>query len=127
MIYAPPSTRIEDVSVPPGMTDSTTPATAVTLYWRPGCAFCAILRRRLRRAGIALDEHDIWSDPVAAAFVRSVAGGNETVPTVVVDGVALVNPSSREVLARLGVERPAPTGLRALVRQVVRDRSRSGP
>lgn len=109
------------------MTDPTAPASAVTLYWRPGCAFCAILRHRLRRAGVALDEHDIWSDPAAAAFVRSVTGGNETVPTVVVDGVALVNPSGREVLARLGVERPGPTGLRALVRRLARNRSRSGP
>jgi hypothetical protein len=37
----------------------------------------------------------------------------------VVDGIALVNPSGREVLARLGVERPDPTGLRALVRRLV--------
>lgn len=109
------------------MTDPTATATAVTFYWRPGCAFCAILRHRLQRAGIALDEHNIWSDPDAAAFVRSVARGNETVPTVVVDGVALVNPSGREVLARLGVERPAPTGVRALVRRLVRDRSPSAP
>jgi glutaredoxin-like protein len=101
------------------MTDTTAPATAVTLYWRPGCAFCSILRHRLHRAGIAAEEHDIWSDPAAAAFVRSVARGNETVPTVVVDGIALVNPSGREVLARLGLERPAPTGLRALVRRLV--------
>lgn len=101
------------------MTDTTAPATAVTLYWRPGCAFCSILRHRLHRAGIAVEEHDIWSDPAAAAFVRSVARGNETVPTVVVDGIALVNPSGREVLARLGVERPDPTGLRAFVRRLV--------
>lgn len=101
------------------MTDRAPSDTSVTLYWRPGCAFCSILRHRLHRAGVALDERNIWSDPEAAAFVRSVARGNETVPTVVVDGVALVNPSGREVLARLGVERPAPTGLRALVRRLV--------
>jgi glutaredoxin-like protein len=105
------------------MTDTTAPA--VTLYWRPGCAFCSTLRHRLHRAGVALDEHNIWSDPAAAAFVRSVARGNETVPTVVVDGVALVNPSGREVLARLGLDRPAPSGLRALVRRLVGDHSTS--
>lgn len=104
------------------MTDTTAPATAVTLYWRPGCAFCSILRHRLHRTGVDLDERNIWSDPAAAAFVRSVAAGNETVPTVVVDGVALVNPSSRQVLARLGVDRPSPTGLRALARRLVRKR-----
>jgi mycoredoxin len=33
--------------------------------------------------------------------VRSHARGNETVPTVVIDGVGLVNPSAREVTAFL--------------------------
>jgi mycoredoxin len=78
----------------------------VVFYWRPGCGFCLMLRRRLRRAGVTLEERNIWEDPEAAAFVRSVAGGNETVPTVVVEGRALVNPSARTVLDRLGVERP---------------------
>jgi hypothetical protein len=50
---------------------------------------------------VALDERNIWEDPDAAAFVRSVARGNETVPTVVVRGSALVNPPAAEVLARL--------------------------
>jgi mycoredoxin len=77
----------------------------VVFYWRPGCAFCWLLRRNLRRAGVALDEHNIWEDPDAAAFVRSVAGGNETVPTVVVRGSALVNPPVSAVLARLGEPR----------------------
>ena len=31
-------------------------------------------------------EVNIWKDPAAAAFVRSVADGNETVPTVTVAG-----------------------------------------
>jgi hypothetical protein len=43
----------------------------------------------------------------------------------VVDGIALVNPSGREVLARLGRERPAPTGLRGFVRRLVGDHSTS--
>lgn len=70
-----------------------------TLYWRPGCIFCALLRRRLRKMGVATNEVNIWDDPEAAATVRSFAGGNETVPTVVYNGVGLVNPSAKEVLA----------------------------
>ena len=73
----------------------------VVFYWRPGCGFCAMLRRGLEGAGVTLDERNIWQDPEAAAFVRSVARGNETVPTVVVGDVALVNPSPAEVLALL--------------------------
>jgi glutaredoxin len=75
----------------------TAPADAVHLYWRPGCPFCTMLRRGLDRRGIVTVDHDIWSDPAAAAVVRSHARGNETVPTVVVGEVGLVNPSAREV------------------------------
>lgn len=73
----------------------------VTFFWRPGCGFCTRLRSGLERAGVALDERNIWEDPDAAAFVRSVARGNETVPTVVVRGSALVNPAAAEVIALL--------------------------
>jgi mycoredoxin len=73
-------------------------ANDVVVYWRPGCPFCSRLRAGLRRSGIAVREINIWEDPAAAAFVRSVAGGNETVPTVIVDGQALVNPPARRVL-----------------------------
>jgi mycoredoxin len=72
---------------------------SVTVYWRRGCGFCASLRRGLRRAGLATSEIDIWDDPSGAAFVRSHAGGNETVPTVDVAGTVLVNPSARDVVA----------------------------
>lgn len=79
---------------------------AVTVYWRPGCGFCAGLLRGLERAGLDFDRVDIWQDEEGAAFVRSVAGGNETVPTVRVGSVALVNPSTPEVLRTVGTELP---------------------
>lgn len=79
-------------------------ATPVTVYWRPGCRYCERLRRTLRRADVPVDERNIWSDEQAAAFVRSVNGGNETVPTVVIDGRALLNPRPNDVLALLGLE-----------------------
>lgn len=44
---------------------------------------------------------NIWRDPEAAAYVRSVADGNETVPTVVIDGRPVVNPSPHAVVAAL--------------------------
>jgi glutaredoxin-like protein len=69
----------------------------VTVYWRPGCFFCASLLGDLHGSGLELELRNIWEDPEAAAFVRSVAGGNEVVPTVVVAGQALVNPSAHEV------------------------------
>lgn len=79
----------------------TAAAHRVDFYWRNGCGFCGRLRRGLEEAGVELVEHDIWADDDARAFVRSVARGHETVPTVVVAGVALINPSAAEVVARL--------------------------
>lgn len=84
-------------------------APVVTLYWRPGCGFCHALRRELDRAGLERAEVNIWDDASAAALVRSVARGNETVPTVFVGDSALINPSCREVLAAVGAP-TAPDG-----------------
>lgn len=91
---------------PPGTPTEAAPH--VVFYWRPGCGFCRRLRRGLDAAGVTLVERNIWNDPAAAAFVRSVAGGNETVPTVVVGAAALVNPSVDEILTRLGQPLPQP-------------------
>lgn len=64
----------------------------VSVYWRPGCVFCLRLRLILWWQRLHPEMINIWRDPDAAAFVRSVADGNETVPTVVIDGEAFVNP-----------------------------------
>jgi mycoredoxin len=74
---------------------------AIEFYWRPGCPFCMMLERGLGKANVTLDKRNIWEDPDAAAFVRSVAGGNETVPTVRVGDTSMVNPSAKQVLALL--------------------------
>lgn len=66
--------------------------TPVTVYSRPGCPYCYLLRRGLRRRNVEFTEVNIWTDPDAAAAVRAVADGNETVPTVHVAGQWLVNP-----------------------------------
>jgi glutaredoxin-like protein len=89
-------------------TEGTAPK--IELYWRPGCPFCGLLRRGLSRAGIVFEAHNIWEEPDAAAFVRSVAGGNETVPTVSVGGRALVNPRVRDVEELLRPGNPAGEG-----------------
>lgn len=70
---------------------------AVEFYWRPGCPFCSMLERDLVAANIPLTKRNIWDDPSAAEFVRSVAGGSETVPTISVGGRAMVNPPAVQV------------------------------
>ncbi|GAB78857.1 mycoredoxin [Austwickia chelonae] len=74
----------------------------VVIYHRAGCPYCLRLQRSLgadlRAAAVWVD---IWADPQAAAFVRSVTGGDETVPTVVIDGVPVVNPPPATVVQAL--------------------------
>ena len=76
------------------------------MYWRPGCPYCASLRRGLRRIGLPTEEVNIWEDPGAAATVRGLAAGNETVPTVVIAGKALVNPSVARVVETVRTQAP---------------------
>ena len=66
----------------------------LTIFTRPGCPFCFKLRLGLRLRRIRFTEVNIWEDTQAAAAVRAVADGNETVPTVHVGDRWLVNPSA---------------------------------
>ncbi|MBC3193436.1 hypothetical protein H7X46_20455 [Pseudonocardia sp. C8] len=70
----------------------------VVIYWRPGCAACSSLRHALGRHRANAVWVNIWQDEGAAAFVRSVNGGDETVPTVVIDDEPYTNPPHRLVL-----------------------------
>ena len=99
------------------------PEPAITVYWRPGCPFCVRLRHGLARAGLKTSEVNIWDDPLAAEFVRSVANGNETVPTVTVGSASFVNPSVRQVLAATGFQAGNRPG--RLNRFLLRNRPRS--
>jgi len=74
---------------------------AVVVYWRPGCPYCARLRWGLRRRRVESEWINVWNDPSASAFVRSFNAGNETVPTVVVGEVTLVNPTPRQVRSEI--------------------------
>jgi mycoredoxin len=71
--------------------------TEIVLYARPGCPFCTMLRSALRAEKISYTERDIWQDDEAAAAVRAAANGNETVPTVNIGDVWMVNPSIQQV------------------------------
>jgi mycoredoxin len=73
------------------------------IYWRPGCPFCLRLRLRLGARGRRAHWVDIWRDPDGAAAVRAVAGGNETVPTLIDGAESFVNPDPSWVRWRLAV------------------------
>jgi mycoredoxin len=79
--------------------DVTQPFTVYSTTW---CGYCQRLKKQLAREGVAFAEVDIEHDPSAEELVKSVNGGNATVPTLVfADGSAMTNPSLREVLAKV--------------------------
>lgn len=90
-------------------------ATAV-VYWRPGCMFCGRLRFALWRTGLGsshVDWVDIWDDPEAAAYVRDLNEGSETVPTVILpDGSAHTNPDPAQVVTALTTAASGPEQVR---------------
>ena len=73
----------------------------LVIYWRPLCGFCQRLLEALEVAGIRATLRNIWDDPEAAAFVRSVNDGAETVPPVVVDGTVYTTPPPDQLVAHL--------------------------
>lgn len=74
----------------------------LTMYSTSWCGYCYRLKSQLDRESIGYEIVDIERDPVAAEYVMSVNGGNQTVPTVrFPDGSALTNPSIVEVKDRL--------------------------
>jgi len=93
----------------------------IDFYWRPGCGFCMALERKLNKLDVPLNKMNIWDDPAHAETVRSIANGNETVPTLVIGEAKMVNPSADQVLQAIannapelmpeGVDAPTPGGL----------------
>jgi mycoredoxin len=72
------------------------------MYTTQWCGFCKNLKRQLAKVGVEMTEIDIERDHEAAAFVESVNGGNQTVPTLLFsDGSTMVNPTPKQVQARL--------------------------
>lgn len=71
----------------------------VTVYWRPMCGYCEVLKADLTRHGVAFTDVDIWNDRAQADVVRAATGGDEIVPTVQVGERFFVNPTVEEVLA----------------------------
>ena len=82
----------------------TIPATdTIIMFSTPWCGYCQRLKAQMTREGIAYTEINIEVDPESAAFVESVNGGNQTVPTLLFpDGTALTNPPIAAVTEKAG-------------------------
>jgi mycoredoxin len=75
---------------------------SLTVYSAPWCGHCHRLKEGLTRAGIPFTEVDVDRTPGAIELITELNDGSWLIPTVVLpDGSALVNPSVREIEARL--------------------------
>lgn len=97
LAFGAPAVLLSPLAFPASVTDAEARRRSAAdgrpiVYWRAGCRFCLRLRFRLGRAARRAHWVDIWRDPEGAASVRAAAGGDETVPTVVLAGVPHVNP-----------------------------------
>lgn len=84
---------------------------AVMVLRRDGCGFCSRLQRALGRTDLPVRYVDVWAGTpeadAAMAVVRAITGGSETVPTVVVGNVGLVNPSVDQIRAAIAAHAPS--------------------
>ena len=93
-------------SEPAGLRSTRDDDTEVVVYWRPGCPFCTRLLRWIERNQVPVERRNIWEDADAAAALRAITGGDETVPTVVIGAHRLVNPAPRALSAALATHAP---------------------
>jgi glutaredoxin len=67
----------------------------VVVYGRPGCPGLRPVLNLLQKGGVPYDYVNIREDAAAAARLRAMANGHESVPTVVLpDGRVLVEPGT---------------------------------
>ena len=75
----------------------------IIMYGTSWCGDCHRSRRLLDRHEIPYTWIDIDRDPEAKAYVREVNDGRQIVPTILFpDGDILVEPSDRELAAKVG-------------------------
>ena len=80
----------------------------ILVYGRPGCPGVGPVLRLLDAAGAPYEYIDIRQDPDAAARLRAITGGHESVPTVVLpDGRAMVEPGTMKLRQALQAQAPA--------------------
>ena len=75
---------------------------AIILYGHPACPALGPVKGLLTQSKVHFDYIDIHQDSAAAARVRAINDGNESVPTLLFpDGSTLTEPSVGELKAKL--------------------------
>jgi mycoredoxin len=75
---------------------------AIIVYGHPTCPLIGPIKGLLTQSKVKFDYIDIHQDNIAAARVREINNGNESVPTLVFpDGSTLTEPSVGELKSKL--------------------------
>jgi mycoredoxin len=83
------------------MSESTT-QNEIMFYSTSWCGDCRRSRKVFQAMGVSFVDIDIEEDPAAAAIVRQVNRGSQSVPTIIFpDGSVLVEPSNRVLEQKL--------------------------
>ncbi len=62
------------------------PGAKLELYTSPTCPYCREAREYYTMRGVPFVEHDAQNDAKAREVMFAYAGGNPTVPAIVIDG-----------------------------------------
>jgi mycoredoxin len=73
----------------------------ITIYSRPWCGHSMQIKRWLDQRGIPYTDIDISRDAAAARYVEELNNGNQSVPTILFDGVHVATEPSTWELERL--------------------------
>ncbi len=74
----------------------------IVLYGVTWCSDCVRARRVFEKNDVEYIDIDIDKDPQGATFVKEINKGSRSVPTIVFpDGAILVEPSNKELNAKL--------------------------
>ncbi len=75
---------------------------SLDMYSTNWSGYCKRLKSQLAKLGVTFEEINIEEVAGTAEIVEKVNGGNRTVPTLVFsDGIAMTNPSAKEVVEKL--------------------------
>ena len=76
----------------------------ITMYATTWCGDCRMAKRWFDQHNVAYDYINIEQDDEATAYVKRINGGMSTVPTIVFpDGSILVEPSARDLAAKMAL------------------------
>lgn len=81
----------------------------VVVYMTTWCSDCSRSRRLLKRLGVPYQEIDIERVDGAEEEMRALNGGSGKVPTLLIDGRTLIEPSESELRRALQREEEAVT------------------